>query len=105
MSSGGSQWCRTPANGSSACSGISESDGGRSHDERHCDAGRGAPSVDLVPGRDDSASGEVIHMRRLQLLSAIALVGGLLVPLAAPVSAATTTPRLVAVRAAHHPGF
>jgi hypothetical protein len=43
-------------------------------------------------------------MRRLRLLSLLALTGGLLVPLAVPTSAATTTPRLVAVRAAHHPG-
>lgn len=44
-------------------------------------------------------------MRRLQLLSVLILSGGLLVPLAAPVGAATTTPQLVAVRAAHHPGM
>ena len=44
-------------------------------------------------------------MRRLRLLSLLALTGGLLVPLAIPVSAQTATPRLVAIRAAHHPGI
>jgi hypothetical protein len=44
-------------------------------------------------------------MRRLQLLSVLVLAGGLLAPIAAPTSAAIATPRLVAVRAAHHPGI
>jgi hypothetical protein len=43
-------------------------------------------------------------MRRLRLLSVLALTGGLLVPLAVP-AGAVTVPRLVAVRAAHHPGI
>jgi hypothetical protein len=38
------------------------------------------------------------------LLSLLVVAVGLLVPVAAPSSAAAATPRLVAIRAAHHPG-
>ena len=44
-------------------------------------------------------------MRRLRLMSLIVLFGGLLVPLAPAVGAQTVTPWLVAIRAAHHPGY